>query len=398
MRHLAFILAAAMCVLFALPVAAGIPGDTSGNDHLEKPELAAMVLAALNDGNALQDARDAAYVSMHWNGSPKTITDSSGEERVIWRPFHRIVVMNSETLETMRSIGYDTSTVVGVDKYTLKATTFFPECATSPGIGSIWAPDYEKIVSLEPDAVFVYAVVSKSSCDEIEERLGRTSPEITVLRFDCYWPDTYQKEIGVLAELLDCQEGGREFLEFYSANIDTVSSRIAKIPEEERMTVYFETWTDYKSAAAGSGYDQKIRMAGGSNIFSDEAGEYPEIDPEAVLSRSPQAVIKLIGSASYTFGGYNGGDEAQFRKVYTDIISRKGWETLPAVRENRTYLLHTDILGGPHFFIGVQHIATWFYPEQFDDLDPARIHAEYLSRFQGLPSSIVEKEIFVYPR
>lgn len=397
MKHLFMVLAAAVCFMITLPVSAGLPGDTSGNDHLERGELASTILSALKDSSTLQDARDAAYVYFVWNGSPKKITDSSGKERVIYRPFHRIVVMNSETLETMRSIGYDTSTVVGVDKYTLQKKVFFPEFSNTPGIGSIWAPDYEKIVSLRPDAVFFYATVSTSSCDAIEEQLARSSPEITVFRFDGYLPETYPEEIGTLSGLLDCREQGREFLEFYNESLGSIVNRAAEIPDPERVRVYFETWNDYKTSAEGSGYDQKIRMAGGSNIFGGESAEYPEIDPEAVLKRSPQVVIKLIGAGKYNFGGYEGGANASFQQVYRDIGSRKGWKSLEAVREGRTYILHTDILGGPHFFIGVHYMAKWFYPDRYADLDPGKVHAAYLSRFQGLPSTLNDRQLFIYP-
>lgn len=397
MKPLSLILLLATLFTVALPVSGALPGDTGNNGHLEKPEIATLVLAALKDDLVLQDARDAAYVYTAWNGSPKRIVDSSGKERVIWRPLHRIVVLNSETLETMRSIGYDTTPVVGVDKYILQKKEFFPEFAETPGVGSIWAPDYEKIISLRPDAVFLYATVSKSSGDAIEEKLTATSPEITVFRFDGYLPETYADEIVILSDLLDCQETGREFLEFYTANIDAVTSRVSAVPVNERVKVYFETWTDYKSCARGSGYDQKITMAGGSNIFGNETAEYPEIDPEAVLQRSPQVVIKLIGAGSYNFGGYEGGANESFQQVYRDITSRKGWESLEAVRDGRTYILHTDILGGPHFFIGVQYMAAWFYPDRFSDLDPEAVHAEYLSRFQGLQATLNDRQRFIYP-
>ncbi len=386
-----------MIIGLAGSVSAALPGDTSGNNQVERTELAAVILEALHDEKAVQVAQDAAYVYMFWNGTPKSIIDTSGKERVIYRPLHRVVVMNSETLETMRSIGYNTTHVVGVDKYTLQKTEFFPEFSGTAGIGSIWAPDYEKIVSLHPDAVFLYATVSKSSCDEIEATLARTSPDITVLRFDGYLPESYPQEIGVLSELLDCQERGQEFREFYTGNINAVTSRVPAIPEDEQVRVYFETWTDYKSCAAGSGYDQKIRMAGGSNIFSSEPAEYPEIDPEAVLERSPQVIIKLIGSGKYSFGGYDGGNETMFQQAYRDLISRKGWESLEAVREGNTYLLHTDIFGGPQHFIGIQYLAKWFYPGRFADLDPPAVHAEYLSRYQGLQPPSTNGLIFVYP-
>jgi iron complex transport system substrate-binding protein len=394
-HHVVIILLGIICL--AGSVSAALPGDMNGNDQVERTELAAIILDALHDGNAMQDARDAAYVYTFWNGTAKSITDSSGKERVIYRPFRRVVVMNSETLETMRSLGYNTSQVVGVDKYTLQKNTFFPEFTSTAGIGSIWAPDYEKIISLQPDAVFLYATVSKSSCDEIEATLARSSPTITVFRFDGYLPESYLKEIEVLSNLLDRPEQGKEFSEFYARNINTVTNRAAVIPEADRVRVYFETWTDYKSCAAGSGYDQKIGMAGGSNIFSSEPAEYPEIDPEAVLERSPQVIIKLIGSGRYNFGGYEGGNETAYQQAYRDMTSRKGWETLEAVRENRTYLLHTDILGGPQHFIGVQYMAKWFYPDRFTDLDPSAVHDEYLSRYQGLQPTLTNGLIFVYP-
>lgn len=384
-------------VSIAGPASAALPGDMNGNDQVDRAELAAAIMKALSEENAMQDARDTAYVYTYWNGTPKSITDSSGKERVIYRPFHRVVVMNSETLETMRSIGYNTSQVVGVDKYTLQKHTYFPEFTNITGIGSIWAPDYEKIVSLQPDAVFLYATVSKSSCDEIEATLARTSPNITILRFDGYLPESYPAEIGVLSELLDCQDQGKDFLKFYTGCNDAVTDRIATIPEDERVRVYLETWTDYKSAARGSGYDQKIGMAGGSNIFSSEPAEYPEIDPEAVIERSPQVIIKIIGSGRYTFGGYEGGNETAFQQAYQDMTSRKGWETLEAVKENRIYLLHTDILGGPHHFIGTQYMAKWFYPDRFADLDPSALHDEYLSRYQGLQPTLTNGLVFVYP-
>jgi iron complex transport system substrate-binding protein len=385
---------AGLCAL----ASAGIPGDINGDNLMEKSELTAIILESLQNNSLVQDAMDAAWVYTYWNGTPKVITDTSGTVRTVYRPFHRVVLMNSETLETMRSIGYDTSRIVGVDKYTLQKQEFFPEFSNIPGVGSVWAPDYEKIVSLRPDAVFVYATVSKSATDEIERRLIDTVPGLTVLRFDGYQPDTYSDEIAKMSDLLDCKEKGGEFLDFYTRNVNGVTDISSSITENDRVRVYFETWDDYKSASEGSGYQQKIAMAGGDNIFSGEAAEYPVIDPEAVLTRSPQVVVKLVGSGKYTFGGYQGGNETGYSSLFSDLVSRKGWDSLPAVRDGRVHLIHTDILGGPQFFIGVQYMAKWFYPDRFADLDPEKVHNEYLTRFQGLSPPESGTQVFIYPR
>lgn len=378
-------------------VHAALPGDSNGDNTLEKSELSGIILDSLQDSSHLQDAMDAAWVYMYWNGTPKVITDTTGTVRTLSHPLHRVVVMNSETIETMRSIGYDTSRIVGVDKYTLQKPEFFPEFSGTPGIGSIWAPDYEKIISLRPDAVFLYATVSRSSADEIERRLSGTVPGITILRFDGYQPDTYPDEILAMSDLLDCREKGGEFLDFYTGNVRSVTDISSTIAENDRVRVYFETWNDFKSCAGGSGYQQKIAMAGGKNIFAREPAEYPEIDPEAVLARSPQVVVKLVGSGKYTFGGYGGGNETGYAVLCSDLLSRKGWDSLEAVRDHRVHLIHTDIVGGPQYFIGMQCMAKWFYPDLFASLEPENIHKEYLVRFQGLAPLDPETQVFVYP-
>ena len=398
MKVVAVILAVLFIAGFSAVASAAMPGDANGDNNLDRSELTSIILDSMRDESRLQDAMDAAWIYSNWNGTPKVVTDTSGTARMIYRPFHRVVVMNSETLETMRSIGYDKSRIVGVDKYVLQKTAFFPEFSTTPGVGSVWAPDYEKIVSLQPDAVFLYATISKTATDEIERRLSDTVPGLTVLRFDGYQPDTYQDEIAKMSDLLDCTEKGDEFLDFYTRNVDGVTDISSSIPGDDRVKVYFETWDDYKSASEGSGYQQKIAMAGGDNIFSGEAAEYPVIDPEAVLARSPQVVVKLVGSGKYTFGGYNGGNETGYPALYSDIISRKGWDALPAVRDGRVHLIHTDILGGPQFFIGVQYMVKWFYPDRFAELDPEKVHEEYLTRFQGLAPLKSGTQVFVYPR
>ncbi len=376
---------------------AALPGDTNGDNTLEKSEITGIILNSLQNSTQLQDAMDASWVYTCWNGTPKVITDTSGTVRTLSHPLHRVVVMNSETLETMRSTGYDTSRIVGVDKYTLQKPEFFPEFSATPGVGSIWAPDYEKIISLRPDAVFLYATVSQSSADEIEHRLSGTVPGITILRFDGYQPDTYPDEILKISKLLDCEEKGKEFLDFYTGNVRSVTDISSKMPQNDRVRVYFETWNDYKSCAGGSGYQQKIAMAGGNNIFASESAEYPEIDPEAVLARSPQVVVKLVGSGKYAFGGYGRGNETGYSVLYSDLLSRKGWDSLEAVREGRVHLIHTDIVGGPQYFIGMQYMAKWFYPDLFDSLEPENIHTEYLVRFQGLAPLDPETQVFVYP-
>jgi iron complex transport system substrate-binding protein len=392
-------------ISFAPVAGAGMPGDENGDSVLSREEVAEHILRylACDAGEDCIDAPDEneildiVHIYSAWDGRSKEIVDSAGKTHTLVRPFHSVVVMNGETLETMRSLGVAPSVVVAVDKYTPQKPEFFPEYAGTPSVGSIWAPDYERILAARPDAVFLYATVSTKECDEIEKRITTANPEITVFRIDCYHPETYLNDVKTLGEIFDRQEESERLSGFYSSILETLDDALSTADPGSRSDVYFETWTDYKTAGPGSGYHDKVGLAGGKNIFSDSAAEYPEIDPEAVIERQPDVVVKLVGTGKYTFGGYTGINATEFAAVKQSLVSRPGWGYLPAVEDDRVYVLHTAILGGPQYIIGEAYLAKWFHPDLFRDFDPNGLHRTYLSEFQGLDPGMADPSLFVYP-
>ncbi|MEA2034046.1 MAG: ABC transporter substrate-binding protein [Euryarchaeota archaeon] len=401
---------AVIVILFCLiiPVSVGadsLAGDDSSGDLVTEEYLSGVILNLLDSqymgGDCNNPGRDtvinAAFVYASWGGMPLVITDSSGAEVTLDRPIRRAVVFNGETTETLRSIGFPMERIVGIDKYTKADTVFFPEFADTKSIGSVWSPDYEQIVVLNPDTVFLYGTSSNSSCNEIAEKLSSTIPDVRILRFDCFKPTTYESEITALGAVTGRKEGAEDFRDFYLSVMEPIKENLSKIPENERVRVYFETWVDYKTGSAGSGYQEKITLAGGENIFADEPTAYPVIDPESVIILNPGVIIKLVGSESLSFGGYNGNDIDQMEKTYLRLSERPGWNSLQAVQDDRMHIIHNDIFGGPEFFIGTAYSAKWFYPEIFGSLNPGEIHREYIERFQRSDCNAVTDGAFVYP-
>ncbi len=178
--------------------------------------------------------------------------------------------------------------------------------------------------------------------------------------------------------------------------MDRIRKGTADIPADERVRVYFEYWTDYKTVAAGSGYNEKIEIAGGLNPFAGESGEYPIIDPEAVIVMDPQVIVKLAGQG-LAVGGYAHHDPETLAEIRSALLERPGWSRISAVKDGRVYVIHSDILGGAQHFIGTAYLAKWFYPDRFADLDPHAIHQRYLSEFQGIDFDLASMGSFVYP-
>ena len=397
------LLACSLCLLAGM--AQGVPCDRDGDDTLTAPELATAILDSLDArfmGGTVEapspvDLRDAAFIYEHWDGRTLTITDSSGRTTTLSRPLRRIALFNSDTLEMMRSLGLEPDRVVGVSKYVLEDPVFYPEYQGTANLGSIWSPDYEQAASIRPDAVFLYATLSESSCADIEKTLRSIDPGIRFFRFDSYRPATYAEEARTLGLLLGKEEEARRFLSFHRNVTGTVAGVVDAIPAEDRVSVYLESWHDYKSAGKGSGYDEKIELAGGRNIFGENPVEYPVVDPEAVISRNPDVIVKIVGAGELAFGGYGDDDRSSFETVCRTIGNRPVWDRITAVRDGRVHIIHSDVIGGPEYFIGTAYLAKWFYPDLFTDLDPRAVHQQYLEEFQHLDYDLDEHGTFVYP-
>lgn len=382
-----------------------LPLDKNNDLIITSDELAPEILSYLTEkylnGNTdiqpTTDLSDATYIYANWNGKPKNVQDFKGQAVTLYRPLKNVAVLNGETLETMRSLGFDESKVSGVGKYTLDDKVFFPEYSNKANIGSVWSPDYEKIISISPDAVFIYADFMEDKSDEILEKIQSMNPKIKIFRFDLYNPSTYLEETKLLAGVIDKEKNAETLTDFYSEQENLINSVISGIPTEERTQVYFESWDDYKSAAKGSGYNEKINLAGGISIFEDATPEYPVVNPEEILIKNPDVVVKLIGSGKLAFGGYEDSDTAKVKEVYQAMTSRTGWQNLDAVKENRVHILSNDIFGGPEYILGTLYLSKWLYPDEFKNIEPEEIHQRYISQFQNLDFDVKKDGIFAYP-
>jgi iron complex transport system substrate-binding protein len=390
------LLAATVPMAILPAAAAGIPGDDDDNDQLTEDELVNNVLKYLQgEGDLeLEELRDAAHVYAYWNGEPRTITDSANREVTIYKPIKRSVIFNGEAIETLASIKA-TDSIVGVNKYTAGDILQKDRFGDLPSVGSVWGPDYEALLSLEPDVVFLYASLSISSCDKIQDTLVNDY-HITVIRLDCYLPESYVEEVQELGYLYEKEEEAEEFIDFYEGFMSTIEAEVGDIPEEEKPKVYFECYKDYQTAGEGSGWAQKLELAGGNNIFSD-VEYYKDIDPEEMVKRNPEVIIRV---PDYYAGGYDCDDITELSDVRDDIMDRGELANVTAVNNGSgsVYILANDF-GGVRHFVGIGYIAQWLYPNKFPDLvlDPQAIHKQYLTEFQGLSGSLVDNGVFAYP-
>jgi iron complex transport system substrate-binding protein len=197
---------------------------------------------------------------------------------------------------------------------------------------------------------------------------------------------------------MEKEDVAEEYLQFYSDVIGKINSTLENVKSDEKPRVYLESSNDYGSCARGSGYHQKTEMAGGDNIFANQATQYPVVDPEAVLVKDPEIVIKLVGHSNTSIAnGYSVDDPSSMQALREIMMGRSGWSNLTAVKNQQIYMISNEIYGGSHFFVGVSYLAKIFYPDLFADLDPLAIHQEYLNKLQGMDLDLKQHGVFVVP-
>lgn len=302
-----------------------------------------------------------------------SVRDALGRDIHISLPVERIVTLNSDVLEVLRTLKAD-NLVVGVFSEIVREPGFWGDLARKPKVGSWCDPDMEAIAALKPDVVIAY---SRSPSPELDQKMALFG--ISVLRLDFYKVDSLEREVRVLGQILNRTAEADLFCEWHRRHLEMIREKIAGV--SSRPTVYVESYTDYHAAGPGSGGHEMCTLAGGNNISADFSIPFPQVTPEWVVSQNPEVIVKAASWGN----GYNLKDSSLFNKKRDIILKRPAWEHIRAVASGNVHVLDSSIWTGPRAIIGIAYMARWIHPDLFPDLDPEALHKEYLETFQRMP-------------
>ena len=357
---------------------------------------------------------------LQYIGTPPDITE---EPVTLSLPIDRIVTLNCYACEALCVFGLEDK-IVGVDKFTkdFGEIAEFVKDKEEVGQHIEVGIDIEKVISLEPDVV-VAVTYARKHYPQYEENLSYAG--IPMLLMDVYHPEKEDRELRNLGWLFGKQERAKELINFEEEIFDLIEERVSEIPEDKKTracysvycpcepiyaqgpdynksNVYYElsyreeptyliassgTTLPYYIAGSGTTGHNIIVRCGGINVFSDMAG-HQEVDPEAMLERSPEIFIMGVYPkyAGFVECGYSTEDDSTLKEVREVMMSQPGWSDIgvcPICSEAR----------GIHSSIQHSYIVKWLHPELFEDIDPEAIHTDWLQEFLG----IKYKGVYAYP-
>lgn len=278
---------------------------------------------------------------------PLTLEDFFGRRVEILQKPERIISLAPSNTELLFAMGLE-ERIVGVTEY----CNFPTEALAKPKAGSFSEPYLEQIISLQPDLVVASELlVSGETLEQLEEL------EYPVL---VVHPDGIE-EVCQALELLGAATGEKVsaglLINDMKERLAAVQEKLEQLPDEKRVKVYYEVYADPLMVAGRVSVVHEImETAGGINIFADVQAAYPRVSPEAIIERDPGIILYSCQH----------GSEDIFEP---EIISRPGWGTITALREEKIFGLDADKFTrpGPRLAEAVEEMAKIFYPELWSD-------------------------------
>lgn len=325
---------------------------------------------------------------------PLTVNDSAGRAVTIEAPVEKIVVLNSDAAEAVSILG-ETDKIVGTtDSVPNYKAYYFSDVMDGWEIVGTWKEfNYEKIADLakndageiEP-GMLVISYANKAS--EVEENLAPFE-KIDVVGLDLYNADTLEGEMTTLGTILDREAEAKSYNDWVSEKKAAVAEAVTAL---DKPKVYVESGSvgdlgALSTYGRGSALNDMINLASGENMIdADEA--YPKVEWETVLAGMPEVIIK-VPPAINQLGWSNTTD---MEALVADIESRPGADTLPAITNDRVYVVFRDMTLGTGAVVGLTYWTKIIHPEV--ELDPTGVYQEYLG-IRGL--DYPEENFFVYP-
>ncbi|MBE3582362.1 MAG: cobalamin-binding protein [Thermoanaerobacteraceae bacterium] len=276
-------------------------------------------------------------------GYPLTVADDMGREITLKARPERLVSLSPGNTEILFALGLGEK-VVGVDDY----SDYPPAAAQVPKVGGFSNPNVEKIVALKPDLV-----LATNMHEQAVRRLEEVGIPVAVVS-----PKTVEgvlESIEWIGKMTGAGEGAARLVADLRGRMQRVEAVVKEIPREKRPWVYYEVYSDpLMTAGPQTLIGQLIELAGGRNIAYDAQTDYPEFSAEAIIERDPEVII---------FPQWHGSESLTVEQVK----SRRGWQEIRAVKDNRVFGVDANIVSrpGPRIVEALELLAQIIHPELF---------------------------------
>jgi iron complex transport system substrate-binding protein len=261
--------------------------------------------------------------------------------------YQRLISLSPSITETLYALGL-ADRLVAVTDY----CDYPVEAQSLPTVGGYTDPSLEAIVSNEPDLVFL--LQSQQQLRQQLNHLGIATHSIdnsTLLGIEA--------AIASIAQVTGQQAQADVLLDAIHQTVDRVQQKVSSQPpvrtlisiahyvnSEKLDIVYIAGQRDF--------YNDLLKLAGGSNVYTDSHIKVPSVSEEGIIRMNPDVIIDIFPEADDHHSDMN--------------LVRQQWlklDAVSAIQQQRVHIIERDYasIPGPRIFLLLPEIAGLLHPQ-----------------------------------
>ena len=287
--------------------------------------------------------------SCNYNNSSSQIKDRAGNEIKIPERIDKIICLSPSITEILIDIG-EAYKIISVDSYSKEILEKNNIDYYEMQIFDMMNPDAEKIISINPDIIFVntFSVFSGKSSIDVIKSLGLTvavipnSDTLVGIEDDIYF----------FGEVLKLEDKAEEIVFEMKENIEKIKSIGDKI--EDKKSIYFEIGAMPNLYSFGTNVylDDMINIIGAKNIFEDR-NSWIAVSEESVLSANPDIIFTSVDYID---------------NPVSEILNRHAWQNIKAIQKKQVYFIPSSSLPNHNIIKSLVLMAKSIYPNEYKEL------------------------------
>ena len=168
------------------------------------------------------------------------------------------------------------------------------------------------------------------------------------------------ENIRMVGRATGAEERADQIAEGMETRIEAVKTRAADA--DSKPSVLHVEWAD-PLMCGGHWVPEMVDLAGGSNTFGDKDTGTFKLEWDEVVERQPDVIVMMPC----------GFDVKRGLEDVPILSQREGWKDLPAVRNDRVYVVDASAYtsrSGPRLVTGLEIMAEMIHPELFSGYIP----------------------------
>jgi len=283
----------------------------------------------------------------------KTITDDSGKQIEIKKPFEKIISLYIAHTENLIALGLEKNIIGASGGEEGESNT------PDKPIFS-YHDDPEKFMAAHPDLVLIRPMIALRYGQFVQklEQSGITVISLQPVTIEDMYE--YWKTLGILT---GTETKAEEMVKNFQNTIDKISGLTKKIPDKNRKKVYFEAIHNrMKTFSPQSMAIFVLEAAGGINIASDA----DPVRGSNIAAYGQERILAKAGEIDF----YLAQNGVMNQVSVEQIKAESGFHVIKAIKNNKVYLIDETKVSRPtpKLLEGIYEIGKILYPDIFGNL------------------------------